>query len=472
MVFSSITFLFLFLPIVLFIYYSINKKLRNFFLTISSLFFYAWGEKELVMLMIFSIAINYLGGLVINYVLEEKKPKKAKIFTLIFVLINVLILGYYKYANFFIESINEIGLTQFSTFNEILLPIGISFFTFQGMSYLIDVYYQKVPAQKNLVSLALYISMFPQLIAGPIVRYIDVSKQIESERTFRADQFREGLFRFITGLFKKVIIANQMGFIANEVFSNSFNEMGTISLWIGIITYSFQIYFDFSGYSDMAIGLGKMFGFDFLENFNYPYISKSIQEFWRRWHISLSTWFRDYLYIPLGGNRHGNFRTYYNLIIVFFITGLWHGASWNFIVWGLFHGFFLIIERVGFGSILNKLPKILRHLYTLLVVLIGWVFFRVETLKDAILFLKGMFGYSIEGNELIYQYFNPYFIFVLILAIVFSTPITKVFSNLATRIIAQSYQKILAYPIMLILFLLCLLELAESNYNPFIYFRF
>ncbi|PXX27818.1 alginate O-acetyltransferase complex protein AlgI [Arenibacter sp. ARW7G5Y1] len=471
MVFSSITFLFLFLPIVLLIYYTINKRLRNFFLTISSLFFYAWGEKELVMLMIFSIAINYLGGLVIDYV-SEKKSKKAKIFTLVFVLINVLILGYYKYANFFIESINQIGLTQFSTINEILLPIGISFFTFQGMSYLIDVYYQKVPAQKNLVSLALYISMFPQLIAGPIVRYIDVSKQIESERTFRADQFREGLFRFITGLFKKVIIANQMGFIANEVFSNSFNEVGTISLWIGIITYSFQIYFDFSGYSDMAIGLGKMFGFDFLENFNYPYISQSIQEFWRRWHISLSTWFRDYLYIPLGGNRHGNFRTYYNLIIVFFITGLWHGASWNFIVWGLFHGFFLIIERVGFGSVLNKLPKILRHIYTLLVVLIGWVFFRIETLTDAMLFLKGMFGYSIKGNELIYQYFNPYFIFVLILAIVFSTPITRVFSNLATRVMAKSYQKMLAYPIMLILFLLCLLELAESNYNPFIYFRF
>lgn len=471
MVFSSITFLFLFLPFVLITYYLISKKFRNFFLTIASLFFYAWGEKQLVMLMVFSIAINYLGGLVINYLSQDKNGKKAKISTLIFVLVNVLILGYYKYTNFFIDTINDIGLVQFSTINEILLPIGISFFTFQGMSYLIDVYYKKVPPQKNFMSLALYISMFPQLIAGPIVRYIDVLKQIETERTFRANQFREGIFRFITGLFKKVIIANQMGFIANEVMNNS-AEVGTLSLWIGIICYSFQIYFDFSGYSDMAIGLGKMFGFDFLENFNYPYISKSIQEFWRRWHISLSTWFRDYLYIPLGGNRKGNFRTYFNLILVFFVTGLWHGASWNFIIWGLFHGFFLIIERVGFGSILKKIPRFLGHLYTLLVVLIGWVFFRSETLRDALLYLKGMFSYNSTGNEVIYQYFNPYLIFVLILAIVFSTPVIGKFSNLASKVMARPHQKILVYPLMLVLFLLSLLELAESNYNPFIYFRF
>lgn len=471
MVFSSITFLFLFLPFVLITYYLISKKFRNFFLTIASLFFYAWGEKQLVMLMVFSIAINYLGGLVINYLSQDKNGKKAKISTLIFVLVNVLILGYYKYTNFFIDTINDIGLVQFSTINEILLPIGISFFTFQGMSYLIDVYYKKVPPQKNFMSLALYISMFPQLIAGPIVRYIDVLKQIETERTFRANQFREGIFRFITGLFKKVIIANQMGFIANEVMNNS-AEVGTLSLWIGIICYSFQIYFDFSGYSDMAIGLGKMFGFDFLENFNYPYISKSIQEFWRRWHISLSTWFRDYLYIPLGGNRKGNFRTYFNLILVFFVTGLWHGASWNFIIWGLFHGFFLIIERVGFGSILKKIPRFLGHLYSLLVVLIGWVFFRSETLRDALLYLKGMFSYNSTGNEVIYQYFNPYLIFVLILAIVFSTPVIGKFSNLASKVMARPHQKILVYPLMLVLFLLSLLELAESNYNPFIYFRF
>ncbi|MGB5820717.1 MAG: MBOAT family O-acyltransferase [Saonia sp.] len=339
------------------------------------------------------------------------------------------------------------------------------------MSYLIDVYYEKVDSQKSLVSLALYISMFPQLIAGPIVRYVDVSKQIEADRKFDILQFQRGVIRFIIGLFKKVIIANQMGFMADFVFNNS-GEVGSVSLWIGVVSYAFQIYFDFSGYSDMAIGLGKMFGFDFLENFDHPYISKSIQEFWRRWHISLSSWFRDYLYIPLGGNRKGIGRTYANLIIVFFITGLWHGASWNFIFWGLFHGSFLIWERIGLSKFLNKAPNFVGYIYMALVVLIGWVFFRAETLSDAWQYLKGMFAFGKEENEIVYQYISNYFVFVFIMAVVFSTNI-KAYLKTKWALLnkAQEFKYIL-YPIYLLLFFLSLLELAESNYNPFIYFRF
>ena len=337
------------------------------------------------------------------------------------------------------------GILSFSSLNEIILPIGISFFTFQGMSYLIDVYYEKVDSQKSLVSLALYISMFPQLIAGPIVRYIDVSKQIEADRKFDILQFQRGVIRFIIGLFKKVIIANQMGFMADFVFNNS-GEVGSVSLWIGVVSYAFQIYFDFSGYSDMAIGLGKMFGFDFLENFNHPYISKSIQEFWRRWHISLSSWFRDYLYIPLGGNRKGIGRTYVNLIIVFFITGLWHGASWNFIFWGLFHGFFLIWERIGLSKFLNKAPNFVGHIYLALVVLVGWVFFRAENLSDAWQYLEGMFAFRKGGNEIVYQYISTYFVFVFIIAVIFSTNI-KVYFKAKWALLNKPQQfKYILYP--------------------------
>ena len=471
MVFSSITFLFLFLPVVLIVYYLIKARFRNIFLTISSLFFYAWGEQKLVMLMLFSIAVNYLGGLLIDDRLSKNKNLEARVTLLFFVSINVFLLAYFKYTNFFIASVNDSGLFRMSSLNEIVLPIGISFFTFQGMSYLIDIYYKKVSPQKNLVSLALYISMFPQLIAGPIVRYIDISKQIDTIRRFNNQQFQEGIRRFITGLFKKVIIANQMGFVADAVFNNG-SESGAISLWTGVICYAFQIYFDFSGYSDMAIGLGKMFGFDFLENFSHPYISKSIQEFWRRWHISLSSWFRDYLYIPLGGNRKGVSRTYVNLIIVFFITGLWHGTSWSFIVWGLFHGFFLILERGWFGKVIKKMPQIFGHIYLIFVVLVGWVFFRAETLHDAMLYLQGMFNFKIAGDELVYQYFNFYFVFVFVLAILFSTNMVSLLSLRANMIFNSSRMKIISYPIYLLLFFVCLLELAESNYNPFIYFRF
>ncbi|MGB6153778.1 MAG: MBOAT family O-acyltransferase [Pricia sp.] len=339
------------------------------------------------------------------------------------------------------------------------------------MSYLIDIYYQRVNPQKNLISLALYISMFPQLIAGPIVRYIDISKQIDAFRPFKILQFQQGIKRFITGLFKKVIIANQMGFLADVVFSNT-SDLGAVSHWVGIICYAFQIYFDFSGYSDMAIGLGKMFGFDFLENFDHPYISESIQEFWRRWHISLSSWFRDYLYIPLGGNRKGVSRTYVNLIIVFFITGLWHGASWNFIVWGLYHGLFLILEKLWLGHMLTK-KKFLGHIYALLVILVGWVFFRAETLTDAMRYIKRMFSFIFAENQMVYQYFDLYFVFITVLAILFSTNFKK---RLKERISSSKTTTkpmlVGSYLLYLGLFLACVFELAESNYNPFIYFRF
>tara|TARA_R110000868_G_scaffold150063_3_gene372960 strand:+ start:20173 stop:21588 length:1416 start_codon:yes stop_codon:yes gene_type:complete len=471
MVFSSLIFLFIFLPVVLIIYYLLNKSLKNIFLTISSLFFYAWGEQKLVMLMIFSIIINYLGGILIERSVLKNRIKLSKAHLALFIGINLLLLGYFKYFNFFIDTLQGFNVITSVKIEQILLPIGISFFTFQGLSYLIDVYYQRTNAQKNLISLGLYISMFPQLVAGPIVRYIDVSKQIKENRDFDLVKFQVGIKRFIVGLFKKVIIANQMAVVADAAFNNS-QDIGSLALWLGIICYTFQIYYDFSGYSDMAIGLGKMFGFDFLENFDHPYVSKSIQEFWRRWHISLSSWFRDYLYIPLGGNRKGLSRTYVNLSIVFLLTGLWHGASWNFIVWGLFHGMFLIIERMGLNSKLNKLPSIVGHTYTLVVVVIGWVFFKAETLNKAVLYLKGMFSIKFSNNEYIFQYMDPYFIFVIMLAIIFSTKLKFHLSRLIFSGRLNFFKKLLDNPIYIILLVISLMELAQSNYNPFIYFRF
>lgn len=470
MVFSSTVFLFLFLPIVLCGYYLLSSRYRNVFLALTSLFFYAWGENKLVFLMIFSIALNYLGGLAIGYFIQKGKQRFSKYTLWISILINVLLLVYFKYANFMEDSLLEFGILTESSLSEIVLPIGISFFTFQGMSYLIDVYYQKVRPQESLISLSLYISMFPQLIAGPIVRYIDVEKQIRKYRVFNLSQFSEGVRRFIVGLFKKVIIANQMGFVADIVFDGS-GQVGALSHWLGIVCYSFQIYFDFSGYSDMAIGLGKMFGFNFLENFNLPYISQSIKEFWRRWHISLSSWFRDYLYIPLGGNRKGTGRTYFNLILVFFVTGLWHGASWSFVIWGLYHGFFLILERLGLETLLNRIPRILRHLYTMLIVLFGWVLFRAETLRAGVEYINSMFSFENRDYE-VFQYVTPYFILVFIVAILLSTNIKSVLVQKIKGKRGKRALDFLKYPFYLLIFVICILELAANNYNPFIYFRF
>lgn len=385
--------------------------------------------------------------------------------------INLAVLVYFKYANFILENLNSIDMDFGWNLKEIALPIGVSFFTFQNISYLIDIYRREVKAQQNLIHLGLYISLFPQLIAGPIVRYIDIQKEI-IERKISKELFREGIRRFIRGLGKKVVIANTAALIGDKIFNIAPDDISTPVAWLGIICYSLQIYFDFSGYSDMAIGLGKMLGFNFKENFNYPYIAKSIQDFWRRWHISLSTWFRDYLYIPLGGNRKGQYRTYLNLIIVFFITGLWHGASWNFVIWGLFHGLFLLLER----NINIKIPKSLRflkHLYLLFVVIIGWVFFRIEEFSQALLFLKKMFSFTGGTDYSPLMYLDTYSIIVILIGFVFSTPIRKLISNKFNSIVKMSiFNLFVRDGLYLIFFIFTIMELAQSTYNPFIYFRF
>lgn len=469
MLFSSLLFLFLFLPIVLFLYGVLKKEFRNFFLLLVSLFFYAWGEGELVLIMVFSILINFFIGNIINHYGQKNLVKKIVLF--IGVTINLSLLIYYKYINFIFDNINAL----FSNFNlqidQIILPIGISFFTFQSLSYLVDVYRKTVPSQKNIIDLGLYISLFPQLIAGPIVRYEDVHKEIK-KRTVTQELFKEGVFKFIRGLSKKIIIANTVGIIADQVFSIPSTELGTTLSWIGIICYSLQIYYDFSGYSDMAIGLGKMFGFNFKENFEHPYISISIKEFWRRWHISLSSWFRDYLYIPLGGSRKSNSRTYLNLIIVFFITGLWHGASWNFIFWGLFHGLFLLLER-AFTINLPRQFKFLNRIYLLLIVLVGWVFFRAEDLTYAVNYIVSLFSFKSGSNNLPLTYITSYTIIIILIAIVFSAPILKYIKNINFIRNTNPFVKIVFnYFFYIFLFCYSVLELVQSNYNPFIYFRF
>lgn len=479
MVFSSTVFLFIFLPFVLIVNYLLGKELRNYFLLLVSLFFYSWGEGFLVMLMVTSICINYLCGLLVDHYKQKEKAGATKWVLGIGITINLLFLLYFKYFNFFVDNIQGVGLFSSLSNVPIHLPIGISFFTFQSISYLIDIYRDEAEVQKNPFHLGLYISLFPQLVAGPIVRYQDVATQI-SKRILSQEKFVEGIFRFIRGLAKKLILANSLGIIADNAFAVSSGDLPTMVAWVGIICYSLQIYFDFSGYSDMAIGLGKMLGFDFLENFNYPYISKSIQEFWRRWHISLSTWFRDYLYIPLGGSRIANWKIYRNLFIVFLVTGFWHGASWNFIVWGLFHGFFLIIERVGFGKVLKSLPNFIGHFYALFVAIIGWVFFKANDLPHAMEYLGAMFGFSNGYDYMPLLSFSNYTLVVFILAVIFSTPIRRVLhervegylERLSNPVLATNLYRIGAYSFTLSLLFASILEIATSSYNPFIYFRF
>lgn len=393
-------------------------------------------------------------------------------------IINFASLGYYKYADFALINYNYLieflRLSSLGVQNlpNITLPIGISFYTFQAVSYIMDIYRKKTYANKNYIEFATYLCMFPQLVAGPIVRYIDIESQF-SNRKPQINAVSSGIERFIIGLSKKVLIANTMAQIADEIFNTNISEISSPIAWLGAFAYAMQIYFDFSGYSDMAIGLGKIFGYNFPENFNYPYISKSIKEFWRRWHISLSSWFRDYLYIPLGGNRAGNFRTYINLFIVFFVTGLWHGASWNFIVWGLWHGTFLIIERIGWTKVLEKSNPIIQHLYTLIIVLIGWVIFRADNLHLAWEFINKMFSFDFNNNYYT-QYakimtINSFNVFIAILAIVLSFPI---YSNLEKRFkLNNSLDWIFKIGIIGI-FLLSVIFINSSNYNPFIYFRF
>lgn len=467
MLFSSVTFIFYFLPITFILYYMVPNKAKNYILLLVSMIFYAWGGLLYFPLLIVSIMMNYIFGLNIEKYKDNKQ--KSKIVLICSIIFNILFLGVFKYSNFIVDNINIFFNTSFNI-PTIELPIGISFYTFQAMSYVIDVYRKDGKVQKNIFYLALYISMFPQLVAGPIVRYETVDKQIE-KRSYSFDKFNLGLERVVKGLFKKVIISNTIGELASIIYGLPYAEMTVATAWIGAIAYTFQIYFDFSGYSDMAIGLGKMLGFDFLENFNYPYISKSVSEFWRRWHISLGSWFKDYVYIPLGGSRNGSVKLYRNLAIVWLITGVWHGASWNFILWGVYFGVFIILERAFLQNILNKLPNVIQHIYLMIIVIFGWVLFSQEDIASTIEYIKVMLGlgnYKIINDYTVF-YIKEYWIIICI-AIVSSIPILQQIKNLDIKI-----RKIidLTRPIVIILsFTLVTIYLLNSTFNPFIYFNF
>ena len=465
MVFSSSIFLCFFLPLVLFCSLIIKTKYVNVCLLLFSLLFYMWGEPKFIIVFLASILMNYCIGLLLGATKEQPGKKKAVMVMGVF--LNLFLLFIYKYLGLIINTFDLQGFFP-ESFSNIALPIGISFYTFQAMSYLIDVYRDQVKVQKNLLKLAPYIALFPQLIAGPIVRYIDVANEIDN-RTVSVSDFRVGIRRFTVGLAKKVLISNSVALYADTVFGMSADLLTSGAAWLGIICYTIQIYFDFSGYSDMAIGIGRMLGFHFLENFKMPYASKSIQEFWRRWHISLSSWFRDYLYIPLGGNRKGLFRMMINQLIVFGLCGIWHGAEWSFLVWGIYHGLFLLLEKIPkVKYYLNKLPPIIGVLYTMLVVMVGWVFFRADTISHAGMYLRTMFsfnGFDLFGDRVSLSLTLS----TCIIGIVMSTvkmPIRYEENDSNTRGII--FQDIL----LILLLLLCLIRIVPNNYNPFIYFRF
>lgn len=466
MVFSSTIFIFAFLPIVLLSYYILGKKVRNYVLLLASLFFYAWGGVEYLKILIVSITINYIFGILIDKLRDDIILKK--VFLGIGIFLNLALLFYYKYYDFFMKNVNLTFNTDFPL-KYIVLPIGISFFTFQGMSYIIDIYRKDGKVNKNPFSVALYISFFPQLVAGPIVKYKTVDDQIRNRKE-SIEYFSYGINRFVIGLAKKVIIADVLAAIADNIFTQYYSGIDTPTAWIGAICYTFQIYYDFSGYSDMAIGLGYMFGFKFMENFNYPYISKSITEFWRRWHISLSTWFKEYLYIPLGGNRRGN--VYLNLFIVFLVTGIWHGADWSFVLWGLWHGLFILIERF----IRNKkwyinIPNIIKHIITMLIVILGWVLFRADNLEQAVGFIKTMFGFNnVSALTFEYIYFiNKKLIFWIVMASIGSMPFIV---NKLKKYNGRKSFEILATIGISILFVISIIFVVNSTYSPFIYFQF
>ena len=467
MLFSSSVFLWLFLPIVIVLNFIVGKKLSNYLLLAASLFFYAWGEPIYVLLMFFSILMNWSFGLFID------RANKGRSFLLVLCIAgNLLLLGYFKYYNFLAGTINRLIANQLLPARDIALPIGISFFTFQALSYVIDLYRGNCNVQKNFFNLALYVSFFPQLIAGPIVRYSDIDKQI-TDRSVTAEKFALGMRRFLYGLGKKIIISNCMAEYADILFAGPFAEQTTVKVWLAAIFYTMQIYYDFSGYSDMAIGLGRIFGFDFLENFNYPYLSRSIREFWQRWHISLGTWFREYVYIPLGGNRKGSGRTYINLIIVFFLTGLWHGASLNFVAWGLFHGAFQIIERLGFNRFLKKHP-VIGHIYSLLVVLFGWVLFRIESLSGAlryVLYMVMPWRYGFAEMFRIPDALDLRGYVFLILAILGCGIIQSIGKKLPVLASKWKYSY-MEMGFLILVFAYCMILLAAGTHNPFIYFRF
>jgi alginate O-acetyltransferase complex protein AlgI len=473
MLFSSFVFLFAFLPLLLVIYYLSPKKIKNYILIFFSLIFYAWGGASYALILVVSILINYF--FVKRIEINSSLKKTWLVLGLIF---NTLVIVFFKYLDFLIENVNFIGLSLWTNYSEIplknvVLPLGISFFTFQQMSLLWDVYREKKKQKNSLADIALYVSLFPQLIAGPIVRYNDIVDQIHN-RVKSVTLFRSGVQRFSIGLFKKIIIANTCAELADTIMGNPVDSINTPIAWLGIIAYTFQIYFDFSGYSDMAIGLGRMFGFKILENFNFPYISKSIGEFWRRWHISLSSWFRDYIYIPLGGSRKGKYRTYFNLFVVFLLTGIWHGATWSFVLWGVFHGLFLIIEKLGFNRILSKLPGVVSWAYTILIVMVGWVLFRIEKLPEATAYIGKMFGAGDPGKLHVLSYLNNESLSILILAVLFSSTFFDRIKTFLTKmkIMNSALFQIAADIVLIGLLIYCIMYINSGSYNPFIYFRF
>jgi len=479
MLFSTPIFLFAFLPTVLALYYCSPRFLKNTTLLVASLFFYAWGEVFYIAVMLVSIGCNYIVG---RLIYSANSTTSRKVWVVAGITVNLLLLISFKYANFIADNLS-ILLSWFGDIqlqlNPIHLPLGISFFTFQALSYIVDVYRKEVACQRNVFNLALYISLFPQLIAGPIVRYHDVAAQITG-RQHSIELFGSGARRFVYGLSKKMLIANPLGEVADIVFALPASELTLPLAWIGILAYTLQIYFDFSGYSDMAIGLGRLFGFRFLENFNYPYVSRSIREFWRRWHISLSSWFRDYVYISLGGNRVSAYRVYANLLIVFVLTGFWHGASWNFLIWGLFHGAFLSVEHAGFSKLLDRAPTALRHGYVLAVAIIGWVFFRADDLTTALAYLHSLFD---VGNRQVTaltlaQVVSTEALLAFCVGCLIALPVLPWLSGKGSQLVASKNLVMAAayrlpqLVILIGLFYLTALKLASSTYNPFIYFRF
>ncbi len=485
MVFSSLTFLFRFLPLVLVIYFLVPKKARtgrNLVLLLFSLVFYAWGEPRYIVLVIGSTLVDYTMGRIIAYSRKTDRPKLAKASLICSLVVNLSLLGIFKYADFAIGIVDTITPLHLKLLN-LALPIGISFYTFQTLSYTIDVYRGIVDAQRNIISFGAYVTSFPQLVAGPIVRYETVAKELSS-RNESWDNFAEGVRRFAIGLGKKVLIANQVGAVWSEIAATPTDEMTTLTAWLGVAMFTLQIYFDFSGYSDMAIGLGRMFGFHFMENFEHPYESKSITEFWRRWHISLGSWFREYVYIPLGGNRRGLAIQCRNLFIVWFLTGLWHGASWNFVIWGLYYGVLLMIEKLWLKKILEKLPAAVGHIYTIILVMFGWAIFSFDDMADGMGYIGTLFGFS--GSGLCDSTTAYLFLTNLVLILIAAVGSTSLFQSLWNRIRTAAWRRTdltgrggsavavsaAEWVLVLGVMLLAVAFLINSSYNPFLYFRF
>lgn len=469
MVFSSLTFMFVFLPIVLLLYYAVPKKFKNLFILISGLIFYAWGEPVYVLIMIASTLIDYTAGLLI-YKFDKNKTVKL-ICLLVSLIMNLGLLGVFKYSGFIMQNIDALfGTSLFDPKYALPLPIGISFFTFQSMSYTIDMYMGKIKVQKNPISFAAFVTLFPQIVAGPIVRYDDIAAELDN-RTVDIDCIYDGILKFITGVGKKVLIANNIGMLWTTVKGLEQSELSVLTAWLGIIAFTLQIYFDFSGYSDMAIGLGKMMGFNFPQNFNYPYQSKSISEFWRRWHITLGAWFKSYVYFPLGGSRKGKGRTVFNLAVVWLLTGIWHGASWNFILWGVLYGVVIIIEKLFFGKILEKIPSFFSWLYTIILVILGWVLFDTADIPTALGYMGAMFGGTgtLVNDQGMYYLLN-YGIIIVIAVFACTDAFKLILEKIKTK--APMLINYLTPFTKLAVLVLSTAYLADATYNPFLYFNF